>query len=124
MSSMRSAVEEMRARDVAALPNAALEEDFAELQLVSEQLEAERLRLLGEINRRRTFERDGFLSTAAWLVAMFRMAWSEAGRQVRMARELERMPRTREALAAGDISVSAAWVLVSARHSNPEEFER
>src|ERR1051325_2884457 len=105
MSSLRSALEEMRSGVVAARPDAALEEDFAELQLVSEQLKAHRLRLLGEINRRRPFERDGFLSTAAWLVGAFRMAWSDAGRQVRMARQLEQMPRTAEALAAGDITV-------------------
>jgi len=57
---------------LAELPDARLEEDFAEL------LEAERLRRLAEIDRRRIFARDGHLSAASWLVDRFRMAWDAA----------------------------------------------
>src|SRR5438093_6646094 len=124
MSSLRSALDEMRNQELAAWSDAALEEDFEELQAAAEALESERLRRLAEINRRRCFERQGYLSAAAWLVGAFRMAWSDAGRQVRMARELEEMPRTSAAMGDGRISIAAARVLVSARQANPEEFAR
>lgn len=39
---------------------------------------------------------------------------------VRMARALDRMPRTRRALEEGEISLSAARVLSKARETDPE----
>jgi uncharacterized protein DUF222/HNH endonuclease len=42
--------------------------------------------------------------------------------EVRMARALEAMPRTREAVASGEISCSAARVLVAARETDTEAF--
>jgi len=43
-------------------------------------------------------------------------------RSVREATSLEKMPAAREALAEGELSPSALWVLVSAREAHPEEF--
>ena len=68
MSELRSAVEMLRSESLADLPDARIEEDFAELHRSVEQLEVERLRRLAEIERRRLFERDGHLSAASWLV--------------------------------------------------------
>ena len=51
MSSLRSALDEMRNQELAALSDAALEEDFEELQAAAEALESERLRRLAEIRR-------------------------------------------------------------------------
>ena len=89
-----------------------------------ELLEVERLRRLAEIERRGLFERDGFLSAAAWLVAKFRVAWSVAREHVRIARGLDEMPVTRRALEAGQLSMSAVRVLVSARDTDTSAFER
>lgn len=86
-------------------------------------IEVERLRRLAEIERWRLFERDGHLSVAAWLAARFRLGGSDARDAVRVARGLEAMPRTREAVDAGDMSMSAVRVLVSARDADPEAFE-
>ncbi|HEU4528422.1 MAG TPA: hypothetical protein VFT80_10900 [Actinomycetota bacterium] len=55
MSELRSAIELYRRDVLAELPDARLEEDFAELQRAIEQIEAERLRRLAEIDRRRCF---------------------------------------------------------------------
>ena len=98
MSELRSVIESLRAEAVTELPDARIEEDFEELHLAVEQLEAERLRRLAEIDRRGLFERDGHLSAAAWLVRRFRLGWGAARDLVRMARGLASMPRTREAL--------------------------
>jgi len=87
-----------------------------------EQLDAERLRRLAEIDRRRLYERDGHLSAASWLVARFRMAWGAATEQVRIARGLVAMELTQRALEAGEVSMSSVRVLANARAAEPEAF--
>ena len=124
MSELRSAIEGLRAETLPELPDARIEEDFAELQRALELLDAERLRRLAEIDRRRLFERDGHLSTASWLAAAHRVAWGVAREHVRVARGLERMPATRRAVEAGEVSMSCVRLLVTARDADPEAFER
>lgn len=124
MSGLRSVVEELRSEALPELPDALMEEDFAELQRVVELLEVERLRRLAEIDRRRLFERDGYLSAASWLTSKFKVGWGAARELVRVARSLEEMPVSRDALEAGDISISGVKVLVAAREADPEAFGR
>lgn len=124
MSELRSAVDAFRAETLADLPDARIEEDFAELHRAVEQLEVERLRRLAEVERRGLHERDGFLSAAAWVVGRFRVAWGAAREHVRLARALDHMPETRAALDEGEVSMSAVRVLVAAREASVEAFER
>jgi hypothetical protein len=124
MSELRSIVEAFRVESLAEQADAQLEVDFTELHVAIEHLETERLRRLGEIDRRRLYERDGHLSAAAWLVRAFRVAWGAARDQVRIARSLEEMPQTRRALEAGDVSLSAARVLAFARSAEPAAFPK
>jgi uncharacterized protein DUF222 len=119
---LRSAIDGLRSEAVAELPDARIEEDFAELHRAIELLDAERLRRLAEIERRRTFERDGHLSAASWLATRFRVAWGVAREQVRVARGLERMPQTRRALEDGGVSISAVRILAGAHDAEPEAF--
>ena len=85
MSELRSAIESLRSESLAELPDARIEEDFAELHRACEALECERLGRLAELDRRRTFERHGHLSAASWLASAFRMAWGRAREAVRVA---------------------------------------
>jgi hypothetical protein len=124
MSELRSAVEMLRSEVLSELPDARIEEDFAELHRSAEQLEAERLRRLAEIERRRVFERDGHLSAAAWLVATFKVTWGIAREHVRVARALDEMPATRRAVEEGDLSLSSARVLATAHDADPEAFAK
>ncbi len=123
MSELRSVLDGLRAESLPDLPDARIEEDFAELQQAMEHLEVERLRRLAEIDRRRLFERDGHLSSASWLSTRFKVGWGTARREVRIAKGLEEMPATRSALERGDISMSAVKVLVAARQEDPEAFD-
>ena len=122
MSELRSVVDVLRSEVLANLPDARLEDDFAELQRSCEQLEVERLRRLAEIERRATFKRDGHLSAASWLASQFKVGWGTARESVRTARALEEMPETRQALEEGDVSMSGAKVLLAARDADPDEF--
>jgi len=124
MSGLRSVIEELRTEALPELPDALIEEDFAELQRAVELLEVERLRRLAEIDKRRLFERDGFLSSASWLASRFKVGWGAARELIRVARSLEEMPATREALQAGDISLSGVKVLAATREADPEAFVR
>jgi hypothetical protein len=122
VSALCSALDEFVGEDLAALPDARVEEDFAELHQASEALEVERLRRLAEINRRRSFERDGYLPTGSWRCHRFRMAFSQATHLLRTAKALRNMPRTEAALSSGEVSSSAVRLLVSAHETNPEQF--
>jgi hypothetical protein len=124
MSELRSAIDQLRVQELSAQPDAMLEEDFAELVRAGELLEVERLRRLAELDRRRTYARDGFLSAAAWLASTFRTGWNWAREQVRVARGLDEMPLTRRALEDGDVSMSAVRVLVGAREADAEAFSQ
>jgi hypothetical protein len=124
MSELRSAVDALRAETLPELPDARIEEDFTELQRAVELLEVERLRRLAEIDRRRLFERDGHLSAASWLASTFKVAWGTAREHLRIARALEEMPQTRQALDAGELSMSAVRVLVVTRDADPSAFQR
>jgi hypothetical protein len=124
VSEFLSAIEGYRAEALAELPDARVEEDFAELQRASELLELERLRRLAEIDRRRLFERDGHLSAASWLVGTYRTSWGTARAATKTARALEQMPATRRVIESGDLSLGAASVLADAQGAEPEAFSR
>jgi len=93
VSELRSAIETFRGEVLPELPDARIEEDFAELQCGAELIELERLRRLAELERRRTFERDGHLSAASWLNARFGVAWGSARESVRARVRTRGAPR-------------------------------
>jgi hypothetical protein len=122
VSGLRSALDEVRSVDLAELSDGALREHFAEVQGATEWLEAERLRCLGEIERRGACSEDGHLSTVSWLADRFLLPFSTASRDVRTATALQDMPGTRQALASGELSPSGAGILAEAHHASPEHF--
>ncbi len=67
-----------------------------------------------------SFERNGYLSTTSWLTHRLGVAPSVAAQHVRLARGLEEMRGTRQALEDGEISLSAATALVSAHETDTE----
>jgi hypothetical protein len=124
VSELRSAVGALQSEVLGELPDARIEEDFAELQRTVELIEIERLRRLAEIDRRSLYRRDGHLSAASWLASTFKVAWGTARENVRVGRAFDDMPLTRRALEEGEISLSAARVLASAHDLDPGAFER
>lgn len=124
MSTLRSALDELRAEDVSAVGDAALAGDLDEIERAGRVLEAERSRRLVEFERRGAFGVDGHLSVVSWLAARHGVPASVAAGQVRRARALEAMPAVAEAFGAGEVSDSAVSVLASAREAAPEAFAR
>src|ERR671910_2238515 len=104
MSTLRSALDELRATDVFALSDDELASDLDELEHATRVFEVERGRRVAELERREGWSRDGHLSLASWLGSRHRVAPSAAAGHVRMARALEVMPVAADALASGDVS--------------------
>jgi len=123
VSELRSVLEPLQREVLGEVPDASLEQDFAELEHTAALLELERLRRLVEIERRGLWARDGHLSTASWLVARFGRSHGSAKATISLARSLEQMPATRHGITEGRLSPDAARVLVRARFEDPEAFE-
>src|SRR5436309_10401337 len=79
---VESAVRKLFAGDPRRLADEDLEEGVVILQRVIDRLQAERLRLVAEVERRRSFKRDGFVSATAWLADRNRTSFGEAKRDV------------------------------------------
>jgi hypothetical protein len=122
MSTMRSALEELRAEDLRFASDEELEGDLVEIERASRALEAERSRRLTEVERRGTWGTDGHLSIVSWLAARLWVGFGPATQQVGLARALRHMPATADALGSGDVSSESAALLVSAREAAPEAF--
>jgi hypothetical protein len=80
--------------------------------------EHELLVLVAEYDRRRGWELDGHRSCAYWLAARTGIGLAAAREKVRVARALEELPATSEAMARGRISLCAARALT--RVATPE----
>jgi len=79
--------------DPATLEEASLSRGFAALQKACHLAEAERLRWLAEIDRRRSYTGDGHVSTVSWLASEFQLSGGEAAGSVRVARASSTCPR-------------------------------
>jgi Domain of unknown function (DUF222) len=122
MSELRSAIEAFDVLVLAELPDGLIEDGFAEVRSARERLEVIELRFLAEADRRAIPARDGHLSSTSWLASVHKSSAGSAKAQVEAARALEQMPLTSEALGSGEISMSAAKILVDCRQTNPEAF--
>jgi hypothetical protein len=124
MSTLRSMCDELRIRDLGAVSDDELASYLDDLEHTDRFVDAERARALAELERREVVGRDGHLSVASWMVARHGVAPSTAAGHVRMARALEQMPVTADALASGEVSSAAVSLLASAQDAAPEQFER
>ncbi len=122
MSTLRSALEELRTDELATLDDDVLEDDLAELLRAADLVHAESLRRIAEVDRRHSFARDGHLSITAWLAHRFRIAPAVAHRDVLTARALGHMPATARAYAASEIGRSQVHALVQVRTPHPDAF--
>ena len=122
MSTLRSALDELRVENVAASSDEELEDGLAEIERASRVLEAERSRRLTEVERRGAWAVDGHLSVVSWLAARHRVGFARATAHVRLARALRRMPVTARALGEAQFSSEAASLLARAREAAPAAF--
>jgi len=122
MSTLRSALDELRGDELEMASDEELVDGLVELERASRVLDAERSRRLIEVERRGTWSVDGHLSVVSWLAAKLRVGFGRASQQVKRSRALRYMPGTTRALGDGDLSSEAVELLVDAREAAPEAF--
>jgi hypothetical protein len=79
--------------DVAGLPDQTLRGQLVELLVLGNRLHAELVRRVDVFDRRGLAEPDGFRTTTSWLQAVGRLPGHLAGRLVKTARLLRRLPK-------------------------------
>ncbi len=95
---------------------------LADLQGLMAQTQAVFLSAVREADRREVAKTVGAANTGAWLSSTLRMRPEEAGRAVKLARDLDsQLSSTREALAAGEISADHAEVIARSVRKLPAE---
>ena len=122
MSSLRSVVDEMAGEDLAFVGDRQIEDDLVELDQQMGRLSAQRSRRLAEIDRRSSYEDQGYLSTTSWLRDRCRISAREATKRVHRARALSSMPFTAAAYQDGDLATAVVDLLTSAHKRHPETF--
>jgi len=122
MSSVRSALDELRAEDLTEASSAQLKADLIELERDANALDAERLRRLSEMDNRGDFGEDGYLSTAAWLRDQLGITHGQARQRVEMSRRLATMPRARAAFGDGELGFDKARLLGEAQAAHKGQY--
>lgn len=122
LDELEAVVDRVAASDPGEMPDAELSEALVALSRVRSRLEGIEARVTGVWDARQVWAGDGARSGAAWLAQRCRTPRSGARAQVALARALRAMPRTAEALVAGQIGSSQARRLGRACRRTPELF--
>jgi Domain of unknown function (DUF222) len=108
---LRQAADTLAELDPDCLTDEELGDMLVRWHRVEARLAASKARLTVAFDVRRAYANDGSKTAAAWLARHTHGSPAAARAQTRLARRLRHMPVTREALAAGEISVRHAEVL-------------
>ncbi len=124
MKALRIAVDDLAADGPETLFDDQLANAVVALSRLQRRLDAERLAVVAEFDRRGLAADEGASSTAAWLAHRTPVTWAGARSDVGLARALARMPHTTAAFRRGDIGRWQARRLMTARGDAPEMFSR
>jgi len=94
------------------------------VQREASRLEARRVELIAEADRRGLPGREGYGSTTAWLMALSGEPAAICRSRLGVAVSLRVMPETRAAFAAGELPESRVRLLAEAQAAAPEQFAR
>ena len=109
---------------LATQPQAAVStRDVEALERLTRRVEALKLSVIARAQAQETHRASGASSTAAWLAGATQCGGSEAASQVALATALEDdLPATKEALAAGDVSMRNAGIIAGAMTTLPNDL--
>lgn len=116
LSEIREQLTLLAGEEIIGLPAAVVSEQVLELCAVVERAQAELLRRVGEWDSVQAWAADGAASAAGWLAERAALTRSEAARMVHAAQLCRTYPRTGEALARGEVSISQVETLNRAEH--------
>ena len=104
------------------LPAAALAERLLDLFTTANRLSAEITRHVGVFDRTHAHEACGSRSATSWLRHQARLAPNAASEQVRVARQLTRLPASERAFASGEVSFTHVAVVTRTLEDAPDEI--
>ena len=110
------------AAGVTMLSDAGLHDRYLECRRREARSAGEAAAVLGEIERRGSFTREGYLSATAFVAHQTGDSRQAAAGRVRVARTLGGMPETSEAYRAGEIDTTRVRRLIDAHDIAPERF--
>jgi len=108
-------LERLQAEDVAEPSEASLGQELKELFRHRNAVDAEIQRRLHRLDKTRAYESDGSLTAKAWLRWNCNLTHGQASDRVEVARQMQSLPLTTVALAAGDISYEHAALIARTR---------
>jgi hypothetical protein len=104
-------LEKLQAEDISEASPASLGEELKELFRHRNRCDAEIQRRLLRLDKTRAYESDGSLTAKAWLRWNCNLTHSAASDRVEVARQMQWLPLTTHALAAGEISYQHAALI-------------
>ncbi len=117
---VRAALEDQSGVGLSSMRSDELGDYLADLQGLMAQVQAQLLSAVREADRREIAKTVGAANTGAWLSSSLRLRPEEAGRAVKLARDLDtELPSTREALQAGEVSADHAEVIARSMRRLP-----
>src|SRR6266851_5309075 len=109
-------LERLQAEDISEASPASLGEELKQLFRHRNACDAEIQRRLLRLDKTRAYESDGSLTAKAWLRWNCHLTHSAASDRVEVAREMQSLPLTSQALAAGEISYQHAALIARTAH--------
>jgi hypothetical protein len=101
---LADALDSLAATDVAGLDDVVLRDQLLHLLIAGNRVQAELARRVDVFERRGLYEESGFRTTRAWLMAFGRVGAGLAGRLVKAARLLRRLPKVAVAAQSGEVT--------------------
>jgi hypothetical protein len=114
-------LDRLQAEDPLDLPSTALGERVRDLLTHRNRVDAEITRHLAVFDRTQGCAAFDSLTAASWLRNEARLSPSAASEQVRVARQLDRLPEVRRAFAAGDIGFQHSAIITRTLEDAPPE---
>src|SRR6266849_1928810 len=116
-------LERLQAEDLGEVAVEAIAGDLKELRRHINACEAEFERRLHRFDKGEGYSSDGSLTAKAWLRWNCHLTFSAASDRVEVARQLQSLELTSQALAEGDISYQHAALIARAAERLGEKFE-
>src|SRR5215472_10498733 len=115
------AFDQLAREDALDLPSSLLGEQIAALFMLRSRMDAEITRRVAVFDRTLGFAAFDAHSTGAWLRGTVRLSPNAASEQVRVARQLDRLPEVGRAFAAGEVSLPHVQTITRVLEEAPAE---
>jgi hypothetical protein len=113
--------DQLAREDALGLPSRLLGEEIAALFMLRSRMDAEITRRVAIFDRSQGFAAFDARSTSAWLRGAVRLSPNAASEQVRVARQLDRLPEVGRAFAAGEVSLPHVQTITRVLEEAPAE---